>query len=835
MSTLTSSYQYIGRTNGVKAYNKSYYYYILLYAKTSGSVTTGKHTVSVRMRLACTSDSTFYGYLTTGSLKVGDKTVFSWDSQKIPGSAWENSKITENDVTYKRYIDLKSGSVEIDTKYASKEVTISASWIRDAISSTPPDWLPKNATATASIKVTLPTIATASVPTASASSVTMGSSVTITTNRVSSSLTHDLTYSFGDSTGTIASGVGASYAWTVPDLVSKIPGKNSGTCTITCSTKSGTTVIGTKTLSITINVPAKSTPTTSLSSVQMGKSVTINTNRLSSGYTHKLTYKIGTKTDTIGTGITGSKDWTPPKSLAAYTGNKTSTTCTITCETYNGTLLIGSATNDITLTVPDATVPKFSAATVTLGGKVTVSTPKEADVYTHDLSYSLKADGSTTVAASGQIATGISADHQWEVPLSLAAKMPSATKGTITVNCTTKFKDSTVTIGSKTASFTVTVPNNSTTQPNVTMTLAPVSTLPDAFNDVYVAGKSQIKASYSASSEHSTIKSYETKLLTYSGDTNPYTSPVLSKAGAVTITGKVTDARGYTTTKTETINVIDYSKPRIIPGENKSKIVCTRSLSDKTVDPGGQYLLIQMGRKYSPVLSGSNQINFCKLSYQWKVDAAGDDKYSSPVELLPRTATSDYVDVVLSGIVTSNTTAYTIRLIAEDDVGETDTMTVTVPTAFATFHSPPGGRGFTLGGYHDPAKIDVFDCRFDAEFQGNAQVDGNFRAKNVNGVYVETVRLWGTSSFTVQTNYAAFDGVGGSRQTLFMFGTANQEPICGVLKISSNAATDDAVWAGTGSVTCVKDVSTGQISIKFNQNLYDYITLISAEQISIIT
>lgn len=734
--TLTSSYQYIGRTNGVQAYGKSYYYYILLYAKTSGSVTTGKHTVTVLMRLACTADSTFYDYLTTGSLKVGDKNAFSWDSQKIPGSSWSSSSsITAGGVTYKRHIDLKSDSVEIDTKYASKDVTITASWIRDAISKTPPDWLPKNTAATASIKVTLPAIASASAPTVSASSVTMGSSVTITTNRVNSSLTHDLTYSFGGATGTIATGVGASYTWTAPDLVSKIAGKKSGTCTITCKTKSGSTVIGTKTVNITLNVPAASKPTASASSVQMGKSVTITTNRKSSGYLHKLSYSIGGATGTIGTGVTTSKSWTPGKNLAAYTGNKTSATCTIICETYNGTLLIGKETKDITLTVPDATALKLSASSAALGGKVTISLPKEADVYTHDLTYSLKADGSSTAAASGTIATGISADYSWDVPLSLAAKIPSATKGTITVTCTTKFKGSTAEIGTKTVSLAVTVPNNSTTQPKLDLILTPVSDLPQqTFGNVYVAGKSKVKVSYSASSDHSTVKSYETKLLTYSGNTNPYTSPVLANAGTVTITGKVTDDRGYSTTKTVSVNVIDYSRPKITPGSGKNNIICTRCNSDGITDPGGVYLLIQIGRKYSKVVSDGVQKNYCKLSYQWKTDAQDDSSYSSPVELLARDAASDYVSKTISDIVTSPTTAYNIRLIAEDDVGEKEIVTVTIPTLFATWHVPPGGHGFTLGGYHDPAKVDVFDCRFDAEFNGN--VTGLYKSEVIDGWYL---------------------------------------------------------------------------------------------------
>lgn len=712
--TLTSSYQYIGRTSAVSCDN-GWKYYVLLYAKTSGSTSTGKHTVSVLMRLACDQNSTFYGYYTNGSAKVNGVSAISWSGSQVPNSAWNRTSLTVGGYTYKAWIDLKEGSAVIDTGYAAKDVTITASWSRNSISETRPGWLPFTTEITASIKVTLPLIASASQPTVSASSVTMLSDVTITTNRVSSSLTHDLTYSFGGSTGTIATGVGASYKWTVPDLVSKIPNKSSGTCTITCTTKSGSTVIGTKTVSLTLNIPAKSSPTTSASTVKMGTSVTINTNRKSSAYTHTLSYKIGSKSETIATGVTTSKAWTPDKELASYTGNKTSATCTITCNTYNGSLLVGTATKDITLTVPDATVPKLSASTVAMGSKVTISMKENATVYTHSLTYTLKEYGGSTVYATGDITSHNGGDYEWTVPISLAAKIPSKTKATIEVSCKTLI--GTNQVGSvQTASFTATVPDNSTTKPKVTMTLAATET---PFGGVYVAGKSKVWVSYSATSDYSTIKSYSTEVSGYSGSTNPYTSPALSSVGTVTIKGKVTDARGYVTTVEKSITVIDYSRPRIIPGQGKSRIVCSRCNSDGAIDPGGVYLRIQIGRDYRKVISDGVQKNFCKLSYQWKTDAQSDSSYSDPEVLLAKTATSDYVDVTLPNIVSSNTKAYDIRLIAEDDVGERDTVTVVVPTAFVTFHSPEGGHGFTLGGYHDPSKYDVFDCKFDAEFNGN--------------------------------------------------------------------------------------------------------------------
>lgn len=111
---------------------------------------------------------------------------------------------------------------------------------------------------------TLTTIPRATTPTLSASSVDMGAKVTINTPGASSAFTHDLAYSFaGADFVAIASGVATSYAWTVPDLASKIPNAASGAVTIQCITKSGDTTIGTKTVLLTAKVPASVVPSIS--------------------------------------------------------------------------------------------------------------------------------------------------------------------------------------------------------------------------------------------------------------------------------------------------------------------------------------------------------------------------------------------------------------------------------------------------------------------------------------------------------------------------------------------------------------------------------------------
>lgn len=111
---------------------------------------------------------------------------------------------------------------------------------------------------------TLDTIPRASTPSVSSSSVFMGSAVTINTNRASTAFTHDLAYSFaGSAYVTIRNGVGASYSWTTPDLASKIPSATSGTVTIRCITKNGSTTVGTKTITMTLKVPTSVVPSVS--------------------------------------------------------------------------------------------------------------------------------------------------------------------------------------------------------------------------------------------------------------------------------------------------------------------------------------------------------------------------------------------------------------------------------------------------------------------------------------------------------------------------------------------------------------------------------------------
>lgn len=118
-------------------------------------------------------------------------------------------------------------------------------------------------TITASANITLDSIPRAS--SVSAGNMTMGTAGKINISRASSSFTHTLTYSFGNSSGTIATKTTAtSVSWTPPiSLASQIPNATSGTCTITCTTYNGNTNIGSKTCTFNLTVPTSVKPTIS--------------------------------------------------------------------------------------------------------------------------------------------------------------------------------------------------------------------------------------------------------------------------------------------------------------------------------------------------------------------------------------------------------------------------------------------------------------------------------------------------------------------------------------------------------------------------------------------
>lgn len=106
------------------------------------------------------------------------------------------------------------------------------------------------------------------IPRASSISVsgnTMGSPITISISKAASSFTHTITYQFGNITETLVTQTSnSSVSWTPPlKLAMQIPDNTSGYGTIWCTTFSGGTNVGQKSINFTLYVPSNIKPSIS--------------------------------------------------------------------------------------------------------------------------------------------------------------------------------------------------------------------------------------------------------------------------------------------------------------------------------------------------------------------------------------------------------------------------------------------------------------------------------------------------------------------------------------------------------------------------------------------
>lgn len=219
-------------------------------------------------------------------------------------------------------------------------------------------------TITGSSTGTLDTIPRVTTPTLSSSSVFMGDKVTITLNRLSSSFTHDLAYSFaGGAYTTIATGVATSYVWTTPDLASRIPNTTSGTATIRCVTKSGSATVGTTTVTMTLKVPTSAGDSPTVTAI----TVTEATSGLAAQFGAFIQGKSALNVKVTATGAKGStiSSYKTTVQGAVYTGASFTTGTLQQDGTHSITATVTdsrgrTASDTVSITVLPYTLPKTS-------------------------------------------------------------------------------------------------------------------------------------------------------------------------------------------------------------------------------------------------------------------------------------------------------------------------------------------------------------------------------------------------------------------------------------------------------------------------------------------
>lgn len=263
-----------------------------------------------------------------------------------------NNTTSGNNTIYSKTLDIEHNSD------GSKKLTVTASYATSTSSGTVKDSLTK----------TLTTIARKSAPTCP-SSGTLGTALTINTNRKSSSFTHTLTASWNGKSDAIATNTTeASVSWTPP--LSWCTEGASGTCTITCTTYNGSTSLGSNTCDLTLKRPETSVLFLSTSSciVDGTNSVVVTTQGNYSGYIHHLYYQVGDTSGTDGiadTAAVGTTMFTPPLSLLNQITTSASKACTIYLDTCYGETVLATDQETLTLIVPSSIIPKAEITEVT--------------------------------------------------------------------------------------------------------------------------------------------------------------------------------------------------------------------------------------------------------------------------------------------------------------------------------------------------------------------------------------------------------------------------------------------------------------------------------------
>lgn len=369
-------------------------------------------------------------------------------------------------------------------------------------------------------------------------------------------------------------------------------------------------------------------------------------------------------------------------------------------------------------TIPRASTI-WSVSNKTLGNACNIKWYPNSASFRYKLKFTL-GDWSYTTGAIHPNQTSLYTYDGYTIPLTVANQITDAAKGTMTVKLYT-YSDSETTwqVGSEdVATFTVTVPNNSSTKPSVTLTLAPVSALDDRFSSLYIQGKSRVKATtFTGSGKYgATISSYSLTVLGKSYK-SPYQSDYLNSTGTITVTAKVTDSRGYYTELEEDITVIPYSDPDILPASGESSIVCARCYSDGTISEDGEYLKIIARRSYSKLISDNGvQNNFCEIRYRYRLESTRT--FSDWITLLSGEDTdADMVNSgAIPGVVSSTTDAYVIQVGVIDGIGGADAYQVGIPTAFATIDIPKEYKGRSIGIFRFAAEpTDDNDKRVDID------------------------------------------------------------------------------------------------------------------------
>ena len=425
--------------------------------------------------------------------------------------------------------------------------------------------------------------------------------------------------------------------------------------------------------------------------------------------------------------------------------NKTSGTTSLSLNIYSGSGSSRNSTYSYSLPIEPAASVLGSISSFTFGNAVDIPITKYNSGFYDVLTISV---GGTTIKTVNGITNGTDITFTSTELNNIYAKLPSATKGTVTFKLTTKTSSSGSTVGTSTKTATGTIP--SSVKPTISgITLAEATSGLASKFGAYIQNKSKITGTVNASAgSGSSISAYKTTINGSSYTSKTFTTGVLKTSGTNTISTTVTDKRGRSTTYSTTFSVLAYSKPVI------STFKVERCNADGTLNDEG----INFKVTVKSSITALNNKNDGSYVLQYKLSSS-----SSWVTI--GNSLSGYAintSFVVTNIALNIDNVYDFRLTIADyfeDVPKTEV----VEESFTLMNWGADGHSMAIGGV--ATEPDVLDVKMNKTFlstntymsgerrnddeknlffqsSGNSEYNHNCKLYGANGASATSIGMW---------------------------------------------------------------------------------------------
>lgn len=334
------------------------------------------------------------------------------------------------------------------------------------------------------------------------------------------------------------------------------------------------------------------------------------------------------------------------------------------------------ASSDL-ITLP--TIPRASsvscATSANVGSSLAISISRASSAFTHTLRY-------TVSGASGQIASGIGASYAWTIPTSLANYSTGPDGTTCNIICDTYQSGSL--IGTKSTSFTLTVPNTSAYQPKINSIDVTDTAGYKTTYGAFLRGLSRMRVVTSASGAYgSTITSYSVAANNQIIASPDGTTGLVTDTCPSTVTATVKDSRNLTATSTVSgLQILTY----IPPAASGLSVKRVSSSSGTTEDEDGNYAKISFAYAFTPL----NNRNSKSITLKYRVNESNN--YTTIETITPSAYSGTYTKVISARV----DNAYTIQITMTDDLSSPITY-IDLPTAETVFDILADGTGIAFG------------------------------------------------------------------------------------------------------------------------------------------